>query len=474
MGQRRPPDANGTTLNCREPPGSEHLKAPAPTTACQILEDPDEAGVRAHNTRDDPTSCWPSTGQAPDPGMAARAPQAQGLPWKLPRWGGSGVGGPAAYWALGLGMTYLAAAFAWLVLVLPSMQGADPTAFREAFPDTPHPGFLQCLVRFDVGHYLYLARHGYQRGDPQVAFHPLYPMMMRGVSWTVFRDISNTHLLLAGLLISAVSSFGAVLLLDRLCAVYLLPAARRLCLILWVLNPTAVFLAMAYTESLFLALVLAAFVAGLRSRWLIAGIVMGLACITRPTGLLAWLSLAIFALVDQRAAESRRPRAPAVLVPALFLATYIAWQYFAVGDPLAVLHAEAKGWSQHLGLPSLFVGRASDTLPYYVALRPDYAVQMALHLCLLFGSILLAGRLCGSPGMPLALKVYALLVILSILCRSSDMSISRLLMASFPLHMTLAAWLAAGSSVRPLVCVALFTAIDVLGTVAFVTGRAFF
>ena len=118
--------------------------------------------------------------------------------------------------------------------------------------------------------------------------------------------------------------------------------------------PTSLFFSAVYTEALFLALELGAFVAARRGRWAWAGVLGGLGAATRNTGwLLAPVLLALYlygprADAEPGAPRSRwRPRYPLrpdalwlALVP-LGLAGYLIFMQVHFGDALAPWHAQA-------------------------------------------------------------------------------------------------------------------------------------
>lgn len=95
----------------------------------------------------------------------------------------------------------------------------------------------------------------------------------------------------------------------------------------------------AHTESLFLLLSLLALLAAGRGRWLAAGLLAALACLTRNQGVL--VALAAVALVAEQT-RSRRRAALTGLFPLLAGLGFLAFQWVRTGDPLAFLHAQAN------------------------------------------------------------------------------------------------------------------------------------
>jgi hypothetical protein len=98
-----------------------------------------------------------------------------------------------------------------------------------------------------------------------------------------------------------------------------------------------------YSEALFLLLTVAAFLLAERRRFLPAGLVAGLALLTRPVG---FALLPALALIAWRSPERRRALASLGAAPLVFC-TYPLYLWAERGDPLAF--ADAQGvWSRHV------------------------------------------------------------------------------------------------------------------------------
>ena len=168
-------------------------------------------------------------------------------------------------------------------------------------------------TRWDAPHYLDLAIWGDMAVDPGVSptfgnqgdmdlmivFYPLLPALI-GVARAVVPDMA------APILISTITSIAAVLLLYRVVARELGEELGRRAAIFLLIFPTAYFLHIGYTESLFLALVLGAFLAARSSRWAAAGVAGGFAALTRVNGLVLIPALAAEAWAEWRQSRSAR------------------------------------------------------------------------------------------------------------------------------------------------------------------------
>lgn len=203
--------------------------------------------------------------------------------------------------------------------------------------------------RWDSVWFLRIAEHGYAEASPSgagPAFFPLYPALVRGVGWAL-----GEHYVLAGILVSLAASLVAFLLFHRIAEERLGVDGARRSLLYLALFPTTFFLLAVYSEALFLALALAAFVLAERGRWAGAWIATGLAVLTRLAGLA--LVPALLVLAWRRGERGRALRfspfavALAAIYPLLLRRT--------VGDAFAFAHAQ-KLWHRHLSPAGPFGG----------------------------------------------------------------------------------------------------------------------
>jgi len=146
------------------------------------------------------------------------------------------------------------------------------------------PDWFWNRANFDGIHYLSIARLGY--GLHQQAFFPFYPKLINWLSLLFGR-----RELLTALFISAASLFGALFFLNKLFRLDYSKKTSRKALIYLLIFPTAFFFANAYTESLFLFLVVASFYFARTRKWLLAGILGGLAANTRLPGIFLFPAL---------------------------------------------------------------------------------------------------------------------------------------------------------------------------------------
>lgn len=163
------------------------------------------------------------------------------------------------------------------------------------------------LRRWDADHLIEIARYGYagdpaQPSDPGLpAFFPGMPLMLRAV------HVILPDWVLAGVLISLVAGGVAMVALSRLGELEGPPGAGRWAVLAVLLWPTSVFLFAGYSEALFLAFAIPAWLAARRGRWPLACLLAAGASCVRITGLFLACALIVeYAAGRRRAAPAGR------------------------------------------------------------------------------------------------------------------------------------------------------------------------
>ncbi len=194
-------------------------------------------------------------------------------------------------------------------------------------------------ARWDSVWFLRVAVHGYHAaGATAAAFYPLYPLGV-GLLGRAF----GRHYVAGGIAVSLGATLGALFLLHRLAEERLGADGARRAVLYLALAPMALFLQAVYSESLYLLLALGAFLLAERRRWLPAGLVVGLALLTRAAGLALLPALALLAW---RSPDRRRAFACLGVGASLF-AVYPLWLWHSLGDPWAFARAQDV-WHRHL------------------------------------------------------------------------------------------------------------------------------
>jgi hypothetical protein len=207
---------------------------------------------------------------------------------------------------------------------------------------------------------------------------------------------------------------------------------------MWVymLFPSTFFLSGAYCESLLLAAAAGALLAARRRQWIVAGVLAGLATLTRPVGIVAVVPLVVEYVAMRRTVAPSTGSHVAlmwILAPTIVaVAGYLVFAVAAFADPLAALSGQASirgpmaaPWQPFIDLwnagprwhaydnsilDAALALIAVATLPaIYARVRPSYACYALLIILIpLSGSLMSFNRLL-LPSFPHAI-LLALLV----------------------------------------------------------------
>jgi hypothetical protein len=338
--------------------------------------------------------------------------------------------------------------------------------------------YLPWAVNFDGSMYACIARDGYAHlGQPacyplypdqyahlwQPAFYPMYPVLERAIAVLTLGDVG-----IAGLLVANLACLGAFGLLRVLAERELSRSAARRALVALAVFPTALFLAAAYAESLLLLLSLGAFLALRTHRWAIAGVLIALATLTRPVGILLLAAVAAelwssspdlrAAVFQPRALHSRLSSTLRVLrssfvssvlkicsalaLPVLALAGYFAFLAVRVGSFFAATRAEADGWGRYLSWPWDGFTRAAGAL--FTAGGPKQVhAFLDIVFTLLFVGLTVA-MLRRLPAPYVAYTAATLILVLLTPIHAADWaalhSNTRFMVVVFPLFLLIGSW----------------------------------
>ena len=221
--------------------------------------------------------------------------------------------------------------------------------------------WLAIWNRWDAPHYLDIARMGYVSQGVEarwIVFYPLYPWLVR-VAAFVLRDE-----LLGAFFVSGLASIAVGVLLYKLARLDETEEVARASVFYLLIFPTSYFLHIGYTESLFLALTLGSFAAARARCWWAAGLLGGLAALTRVNGLLLLPALVFEACEQYLRSESGRGPLGwlwLLLVPAGF-GVYLFINWWVLGDPRAFLNAQGDYWYKSLTWPWVGIQEAWNSV----------------------------------------------------------------------------------------------------------------
>ncbi|MFI0241592.1 mannosyltransferase family protein [Streptomyces sp. NPDC016845] len=327
---------------------------------------------------------------------------------------------------------------------------ASPDA-KEARP------LLSAFQQWDWTHYRSIAEFGYfHTKDNSEAFFPGFPLVLRAVH-VVVPDWNA-----AGLLISLVSGGVAVLALARTAG----PVLGGRAVLLLLMSPCAVFLAAGYTESLFLAFALPAWLAARREKWAFAALLTAFATAVRVSGLFLAAALLVQFLVAHGPGRRWR-RLPWLTLPAVPPLAYSAYLHARTGDWMAWKHAEERGWYRTFHSPWEAWSHTWDAA-FDGGYATGYAVMCQAELLAMLLGLGLLGWLLRRRRW--AEATYVALSLWALGTSYWYTSVPRATLLWWPLWIGLAAWTLRSQRVM-YVCLCVLAPMSTLYAVTFLSGR---
>jgi len=330
--------------------------------------------------------------------------------------------------------------------------------------------------RFDTGFYIDIAQHGYWgrdslHGQSNWVFFPLYPLLIRLLAFP-FNASQHHPYLFAGLAITNISALVAIFYFYKLTARELNTHKAAKAVMYLAFFPMSFFLSAVYPESLFLALSVSCVYYARVHRWWLAGLLGGLAALTRPQGVLllavvaweywqvvaeqhmplpeqqqgkiagmqAWLHARFLGLWTALRTFSFWRGIIALLQIPLGLALFCCYAKWQVGTFFPFSIVEKNGWGRSFINPasSLFM-----ILTHPQAPSPYDWSFYGLNVVVIVGFLLLLIPIFRK--LPAIYGIFSLVFIILPLCTTSTQSSARFYMEVFPVYMLIALWTSRGS-----------------------------
>lgn len=309
--------------------------------------------------------------------------------------------------------------------------------------------FLTSLTSWDGWWYLGIARDGYRveaiaGGYHNTAFAPLYPLLIRVLA-TPWPELAAP----IAVLLSNALFLAALGLLTTLGSVYLgrKTAARAAALL--AIYPFASVFGMAYTESLFLLLMVGSYLAVERRHRALAGLLLALAVLTRLQGIALILPLGLLMLRQ----DGWRPKLSLgwLLLGVAAAAAFLLYVAALTGSATGYLDA-MQAWGKS------GPGSAPAEERILVGLSPYQGALLATLLISVF--LLVYARV---DRIPIEYVLLPVVFIAAVLSSGSLESVGRYTMLAFPYTWILAnrsSWLSRGA--WPVVSAVLFAIVAIL------------
>jgi Mannosyltransferase (PIG-V) len=300
---------------------------------------------------------------------------------------------------------------------------------NEAIGSFSH--ILSIWNRWDGPQYVLIAQHGYgAAGNERLAlvFFPLYPWLIRITALVIGDAVA------AGFAVSAIASIIAGVALERLFAIDNPPRMARAAVWFLFIFPTSYFLHADYSESLFLAFVLTAFLAARRGQWETAGALGGFAALTRPNGILLLPALAVEAIRKFWQTRQIDWRWLWIAMIAVGFGVYLIVNYRITGDAIAFLRLEREHWKDRMVAPWSGIWTSYEVSRDYA---PHDAAMIGMQV-LFYLAVGLAGTVASGLMLPASYTVWMALNWLVFASQSWNLSTPRYTLVMFPLFVLIA------------------------------------
>lgn len=207
--------------------------------------------------------------------------------------------------------------------------------------------WLKRLTRYDVENFIAIAEYGYD-GPPDMedraklpAFFPGLPVLIRALK-PIIEDGR-----LSAVLIALVASAVVAVAISRL-AESIRPGSGPYATAALFLSPFAMFLYSGYTEALFLALAIPAWICARKGRWEMAAVLTACAATVRITGLFLAFGLLVMYLVERHGlrAPGGWRKLPWIALPGVPVLLYSYYHWTRTGDWFAYNTVQEQFWGR--------------------------------------------------------------------------------------------------------------------------------
>ena len=323
--------------------------------------------------------------------------------------------------------------FTWAWEMRRMMPDHYPAGVKEMYKGVARETnpWLEPWQRWDTPQYQAIAERGYSAFDSAYFTPPLYPFLMGKLA-----PVFGGNTLLSGLFISGLAFLGCLLVFHKLAQLELGNEAGALRAVIFLaFYPAALFLVAAYNESLFLLAAMLCLYLIRKEKWLAAGILAGLAALTRIPGL--FLALPLGYAAWQTWKKGSLVGWLSLLVMGLELAAYYLYQWIWLGATLTTNLAALNQRGGFLTIPGLNLIEAVRRI-FTGQLVSENILELFFSLAFIFFTILIWKKL------PRIYGLYAASLMLFFLARMGSpqplVSMNRYTLEIFPVFLLFAGW----------------------------------
>ncbi len=304
-------------------------------------------------------------------------------------------------------------------------------SFSDLLDSFRLPDFVKRFTGFDGLHYIKIALSGYEKNE--VAFFPLYPLLIR-----LLAPVPGLTFPVAALVISWTALIASLLILPRYLSLTGLSKNAKWSIIFLLTFPTSFFLQSAYSESLFIVLVLLCLFTNKRGNFWASALFAYLAGATRVVG--------IFLVIPLLFSGAAR-RLSLLLAPILGFASYAGYLWFTTGDGLKFFHVQSlfgAGRSTKIILLPQVLYRylrifltADLTYTYFIAVVEFSIFIFALSILLYDLDKIIKKKAVGNLSDRLGLNLFGLAMLVFPTVTGTLLSIPRFVLPILTLYLVL-------------------------------------
>lgn len=295
------------------------------------------------------------------------------------------------------------------------------------------------FFHWDSAYFASIAEHGYIGHGTSTtwsAFFPGFPLAARLVAAMAGAPHPDHQQVVIALeAVAGIASLAATVLLYRLAGRHYGEKVATAATVAFVLGPYALFLAAPYSEALFVAFALGAWLCAERGRWWAAGLLGAAASLTRVEGLFLVAGVAVAVAVELR------KRGEPFLLKALGTAAvgsagalaYWGALWVWTGNPIAWFTAQHVGWHRSLNWPWASLLNTVESL-----FVPPWPHQVQNTVDLVFASLLVTTLVVLIRRRQWAFATYVGLTAAAMMTSTTYMSIARSTAVLFPVAIVVA------------------------------------
>ena len=259
---------------------------------------------------------------------------------------------------------------------------------------------------YDSIHYINIAQYGYNE-NLIYAFFPLYPLTIKALH-IIIPSYYISGIILSNLF-SLLATFVLYLLIDK-------EKYKIIAITLFLFSPILGYTTIIYTESLYLLLTLIAFYFYKKNKLLLCSISVGLAMLTRNSGIVLLGALGLELLIKLYKKEIKIKHLLLFTIPALLIGSlFPIYLYMKTGNPLMYISVQTTEWNRiSSNTATIFI----RDIQYLI--KNKHVLYIFIQNWLFFGIALIYSIKYIKQEFVISVYTIVTLILFTITCRNSS------------------------------------------------------